>query len=112
MRNSDKSVTGFLAANAARRRQARAVPSHLLLVLVNRCSSQLFRWLGARWAAFQRWRKVRSQEKSTQMEFEALEPRVLLSGDLAPAVADSAAGSANQVQRLTEPPAINLLLAA
>ncbi|MCG2592459.1 Ig-like domain-containing protein, partial [Ramlibacter sp. XY19] len=112
MRNSAKSITGFLAANAARRRQARAVPSHLLLVLVNRCSFQLFRWLGARWAAFQRWRKARSQEQSTHMEFEALEPRVLLSGDFAPAVADSAAAGPNQVQRLAEPPAINLLLAA
>ncbi|NML45874.1 phosphatase PAP2 family protein [Ramlibacter sp. G-1-2-2] len=78
-----------------------------MLALMRRCPSFISGWIRAHWSALQRWRAARSHDAPVHMEFEALEPRLLLSADLQPAAA-----GAVQSQLQAQPVAIDLTLAA
>ena len=88
----DTSRLGSDGAKARRRTRTRVQPSALLLALVRRSDWLWLRWLVARWEMFRTWRATRqarraaalSMQGNPSFKIESLEPRLLLSADLAP----------------------------
>jgi hypothetical protein len=86
-------------------------PSALLQHLMARIDGWLMGWFKRRLDAFRLWRsrpRELVRESRSQLGFEALEPRVLLSADLNPGVQAVAAASTSQTFSASTQPSINL----